>query len=174
MGGSAVGKWFAAPFMVQSDCYATSLGAAVARARGPADAGFDVYITESMSGLLDSAIAKLPRPLVPLNTQYAYYDGALSEPVFLRAGTVYSLILVPTSPDLVCSVSWGGKSGTYCGWSTSDLGASWQGVGYPVAVRVGGYNVPEPPVGAALMVWLAMLSLPALCRFVSRRAADPA
>ena len=173
-GGSVTATWVAAPFMVTSDCFATSIGAAVARALGPADAGFDVYLADTWNGLLDSAIAKLPQRLIPLGTQYVYYDGALSRPVFLKAGTTYSVILVPTSPDLICSISWAVKPGTYYGWSSRDCGQNWQQMSYPVAVRVDGYSVPEAKGWVVLFAAVAALSLPALCGAVSRRAADPA
>lgn len=150
-------EWVAAPFTVESDCYATTLGAAVARAMGPVDAGLDVYLTTTWSGLPDSAITKLPQPLVPLNTQYVYYYGMLSTPVFLKADTAYSLVLMPTSPLLMASISYGAKPGTYYGWKTADNGESWNQLSYPVCVRVDGYAVPEPGTLCALASGLAVL-----------------
>ncbi|MHB9038578.1 MAG: choice-of-anchor R domain-containing protein [Armatimonadota bacterium] len=143
-------EWVAAPFTVDYDCYATTLGAAVARAMGPVDAGLDVYLTTTWYGLPGSAIAKLSQPLVPLNTQYVYYYGTLSAPVFLKAGTVYSLVLMPTSPLMTASISYGAKPGTYYGWKTADYGESWNRLTYPVCVRVDGYAVPEPGTLCAL------------------------
>lgn len=150
------GAWVLAPFEVESDCYATTFGAAVARGMGPTDAGFDVYLATAWSGLPGSAIVKLPQPLVPLDTQYVYYYGSLSEPVLLRAGTIYSLVLMPTSPNLLCSVSWSAKPGYY-GWGTSDYGESWHRLALPLCVRVDGYAVPEPPFIAVFL--FSMLSL---------------
>lgn len=151
------GQWVAAPFTVASDCYATTFGAAVARGLGPIDAGFDVYLATSFSGLPDSAMVKLPKALVPLNTQYVYYYGSLSEPVFLKASTVYSLVLVPTSPSFLCSVSWGAVPGSYYGWGTNDSGKSWYQLAYPLCVRVDGYAVPEP--ASIVVVLFSILAL---------------
>jgi hypothetical protein len=152
------GQWVAAPFTVESDCYATTFGAAIARAMGPKDAGFDVYLATTWSGLPESAIAKLPQPLIPLNTQYVYYYGSLSEPVLLKAGAVYSLVLIPTSPDLLCSVSWGAKPGTAYGWGTDDS-KTWYRLAYPLCVRVDGYAAPEPSSIAVLLFSLLGVGL---------------
>lgn len=149
--------WVSAPFTVEVDSYATSFGAALARAMGPVDSGFNVYLTTSMSGLPGSAIAKLPQPLVPRSTQYTYYDGALDEPLLLQAGTVYALVLMPTSPDLMASISYGVKPGTYYGYGTGDHGKTWYKLAYPVCVRVGGYAVPEPASLATLLPGFAIV-----------------
>ena len=145
-------KWAAAPFEVDFDCYATTIGAAASRAGGPRDAGFDVYITSTLSGLPGSAIAKLPQPLVPLNPGYNYYYGALDAPVLLTAGTVYALVFIPTSPDLSASLSFGAEPGSYYGQGTGDNGATWFELVFPLAVRVDGHAVPEPSSMAGILV----------------------
>lgn len=155
-------KWVAAPFTVDRDCYATSLGAAVARGFGPTDAGFDVYLTTTWSGLPGSAMARLDQPLVPTNTQYVYYYGSLKDPVLLRAGTIYSLVLARSSPDLVCSFSLGNKPGTILAWGTSD-GQTWYELSRPICVRVDGYAVPEPP-----LMMVCLLSIFGLSTLVRR------
>jgi hypothetical protein len=165
------GAWIAAPFTVEADCYATSFGAAVARAFGPTGAGYDVYLTTTWIGLPGSAIAKLPQPVVPLTTQWVYYDGSLSQPVLLRAGTTYSLVLIPTTPSLRGSISYGNKPGTYYGWKSSDSGASWSQLAYPVCVRVDGF-VPEPGGWMVLAAGLGCAMALARSCFVSRRAAN--
>lgn len=143
-------EWVAVPFTVESDCYAITLGAAISRAMGPTDAGLDVYLSTTWSGLPDSAIAKLPKPLVPLNTQYNYYYGSLSAPVLLKGDATYSLVFMPTSSNLLASISFGAKQGSYYGWGTANDGQSWYKLAYPLCVRVDGYAVPEPSSLTAL------------------------
>ncbi len=135
--------WAAEPFMLDYDAHVTSLGAAIARAMGPADAGFDVYLSASLHGLPGSTITKLPAPLIPLNTQYVYYDGALSDPVFLTAG-VYYLVFMPSSTSFAGSMSFAPKPGMYYGLGTGNYGQSWYALAFPLAVRVDGWYVPEP------------------------------
>jgi len=151
--------WAAEPFRLDYDAYVTALGAAVARAMGPADAGFDVYLSATTYGLPSSAIAKLPNPLVPLNTQYVYYDGALSAPVFLTAG-IYYLVFMPTSTSFYGSISYAVKPGIYYGQRTADYGQSWYMLAYPLAVRVDGWFVPEPSsVGIVVAGVLGLVAL---------------
>ncbi len=151
------GAWIAAPFTVPSDCYATTFGAAVARGMGPTGAGYDVYLTTTFAGLPATAIAKLPLPLVPLTTQWVYYDGALPEPVSLRKGVAYALVLIPNTPNLVGSISWGTKPGTYRSWRSTDGGLNWAEQTWPVCVRIDGYYVPEPDSAMALAWGLGLL-----------------
>jgi len=137
-------EWAAEPFTIPNDGYATSLGAAVARGMGPADAGFDIYLTATPYGLPGSAIAKLSQPLIPLNTQYVYYYGNLDSPVFLAANTVYFVVLMPTSSSFIGSLSLSNTAGLYYGLGTGNDGETWYQLARPVCVRVDGWYVPEP------------------------------
>jgi hypothetical protein len=159
MGAQVLNTWVAEPFTVTQDSYATALGAAAGRAYGPTNAGFDAYLTATLSGLPGSELAKLPNPLVPLNTQYVYYDGGLSAPVLLNAGVVYYVVLMPSSPDFCGSVSWSTKSGSYYGLGTSDNGSHWGTLAYPLCVRVDGYVVPEPGAMSAMLAGLLAIGL---------------
>lgn len=151
--------WVDEPFVLSQDCYATSLGAAVARGMGPTDAGFDVSIATITNGVPDVTIAKLPQPLVPLNTQYVYYDGMLSSPILLSAGVYYALVLKPTSTSFLGSVSWGVVPGMYYGQGTGDYGSTWRALSLPLAVRIDGYLAPEPASIAGLLLGVPMLML---------------
>lgn len=142
-------EWAAERFTVQSDCYATTFGAALARAE--IGVGFYMNLFTTWNGMPGAPIAKLSQPLVPLGPIWTYYYGTLNTPVFLKANTLYALVLVPTSPDLLGSVSWGNKSGTYYGLGTSDHGDTWHQLEHPLCVRVDGYAVPEPSSMAALI-----------------------
>jgi len=152
--------WAAEPFVLAADAYATSIGAAVARGIGPAGSGFEawLYTIGSISHVPETPIAQTPLPLVPLNTQYVYYDTPLAEPVFLRAGDLYAVVLKPTDPTFIGSVSWSFKPGTYYGQGTPDDGKSWYMLAWPLAVRVDGYFVPEPGAFAGMLVGILGLA----------------
>ncbi len=74
--------WAAAPFSVTTDSYATSFGAALGRAFGPLDAGFDVYLTTSSSNIPESAIAEWT--IVPTTVNLDYYYVQPDSPIFYR------------------------------------------------------------------------------------------
>ncbi len=150
--------WAAEPFVLSYDAYVTTLGAAIARALGPADAGFDVYLTSTIAGLPGSAITRLPEPLIPLTTQYAYYYGSFAGPVYLTAG-VYYLVFTPTSTSFYGSISYSLQAGMYYGLGTGNYGQSWYVLSYPLAVRVDGWYVPEPSALGAIVAGLAALVL---------------
>lgn len=146
--------WVAEPFTLASDAYATSIGAAVARGMGPVGSGFEawLYTIGVVTHVPETPVAQTTLPLVPLNTQYVYYDTPLAEPVFLQAGGLYAVVLKPTDPNFIGSVSWSLMPGTYYGQGTPDDGKSWYMLALPLAVRVDGYFVPEPGALAGMIV----------------------
>lgn len=144
--------WAAAPFSVSQDSYATSFGAALGRAMGPVGAGFDVYLTQTMNGLPDSAITSWK--MIPSDSTLTYYYYAPDSPIFLRANAAYSLVFVPDSPDFWGSISYSPTG--YYGWGSRDHGSSWSMLPLPLCVRVDGYAAtPEP---GSIVVVLAGLS----------------
>jgi hypothetical protein len=148
--------WVAEPFQLPFDAYATSLGAALARGMGPTNAGYSawLYTLGTVSHVPEVPLAQTTEPLVPLNTQFTYYDCPLPSPVFLQAGTLYALVLKPTDSTFVGSVSYGIVPGTYYGQGTGDYGKTWYRLEYPLAVRIEGYFVPEPGTSSVLLVGL--------------------
>lgn len=149
-------EWVVEPFTVAQDSYATTLGAAVGRGMGPADAGFDLYLTTTLYGLPGSAFARITQPIVPLSPLYVYYYGLLDTPVLLQAGVAYALVVIPTTTSLIGSISWSAMPG-YCGLKTGDYGQSWVLTERPFCVRVDGYPVPEPASIVALAGGLLLL-----------------
>ncbi len=153
--------WIGERFTLASDAYATSIGAAAGRAMGPVGAGFEawLYTVSEISHVPEDPIAQTPLPIVPLNTQYVYYDTPLASPVPLKAEAFYAVVLKPTDPTFLGSVSWGVVPGTYFGQGTGDYGKSWYGLSYPLAVRIDGYFVPEPGTLIALLVGMGGVAL---------------
>lgn len=144
--------WAAAPFSVSQNSYATSFGAAIARALGPVGSGFDVYLAQTINGLPDTAIASWK--MVPRDTTLGYYYYTPDSPILLRANAAYSLVFVPDSPSFWGSISYS-RTGYY-GWGSSDHGYSWSMLALPLCVRVDGYAAtPEP---GSILVVLAGLS----------------
>lgn len=148
--------WVAEPFQLPFDAYATSLGAALARGMGPTNAGYSawLYTLGTISHVPEVPLAQTTEPLVPLNTQFVYYDCPLPSPIFLQAGALYALVLKPTDSTFVGSVSYGLVPGTYYGQGTGDYGKTWYRLEYPLAVRIDGYFVPEPGASAVLLLGL--------------------
>lgn len=151
--------WAAEPFTLPYDAYATSIGAAAARAVGPVAAGFSawLYTVGNVSHVPEKPIAQAPLPIVPLDAQYVYYDVSLASPIYLNAGALYAVVLKPTDSTFTGSVSWGVVPGTYFGQGTADYGKSWYRLSYPLAVRIDGHFVPEPASLAALAPGIAGL-----------------
>lgn len=138
----------AAPFAVGHDSYLTSVGAAVARAFGPADAGFRVFLTRSLTTVPDlPQVALADWMLVPKTARLEYYYTPEGPPIFLEAGLIHYLVFVPTAQDFWGAVSWS-LTGFY-GRGNADYGPDWRRLEYPLCIRVDGYVIPEPSAATA-------------------------
>ena len=150
--GSGV-EWVAAPFTVATDFYGTIFGAAIARGYGTPGAGFTMTLatwrwTDYRPGpTIDQWT------ITPVNTLLNYYYADAASPIYLRSDTTYCLVLAPNDPGFAGVISYTLKYGLYCGWGTSDHGASWALLPYSVCIRVDGY-VPEPASLWALLAGL--------------------
>ena len=150
--GSGV-EWAASPFRVAQDSYGTVFGAPVARGYGTAGAGLTMTLATWSWTDYRPGPAIEAWTITPLNTLLTYYYANAASPITLRADTTYCLVFASNDPGFAGVISYTLKPGLYYGWGTSDHGASWGQLPYPVCVRVDGY-VPEP---SSLCVLIAML-----------------
>lgn len=147
----------AAPFAVRHDSCLTSVGAAMARAFGPVDAGFRVYLTRSLTPVYDLPTAALAEwLLVPKTAQLEYYYADDGPPIFIEAGRIHYLVFVPTAQDFWGAISWS-LIGFY-GRGNADYGPDWRYLEFPLCIRVDGYVIPEPSTAAAACVGLLGLA----------------
>lgn len=150
--------WAAEPFVLDSDAYVTQLGMGLSRAIGPADAGFDVYLSGSLAGLPDAAFAHWTiKPSGPIMV-YCYTD-IISKPIYLIGGQMYYLTVAPNSDDFMGGVSYANSPGRYYGLGTGDYGQTWRKLDMPLGLRIDGYFVPEPASLTALLVGVLSLTL---------------
>ncbi|MCE5198680.1 MAG: PEP-CTERM sorting domain-containing protein [Armatimonadota bacterium] len=135
--------WAAARFMLNSDAYGTRFGTALYRMNYIPGAGFDVYLTTTLSNVPSSAIAHWT--LTPTGTATTYYYGEAESPILLRANQVYALVITPNCDGFSGAVSYAYKPGAaYLGLGSGDYGQTWRYLGMPLSVQVDGWFVPEP------------------------------
>jgi hypothetical protein len=133
--------WVSQSFTLSHDCVVTSFGAAVARAFGTPQMGFNLYLTDTAPTSSTPVIASgLIRPAGP---GYVYNYVNLTVPVRLNAGQKYYLTLSPNSNNFSGSICYAYVAGVEPGLKSGNYGETWNRDYLPFCVRVDGYAVPE-------------------------------
>lgn len=168
--------WVSQPFTLATDSWVTSFGAAVGRAFGNSEMGFNIYLSDRRFDLSWPIMAS--GTITPQGLGCTYHYVSLDSPVELAGGHKYYLTLVPNSNNFTGTVCYSYKPGVDPGIFTGDYGQNWTPYLLSFGMRVDGYAV-VPEADSWLTLAAGLIGLAGLASFrrggcVSRAGADRA